>query len=514
MQSGVGTCCRACDRGSLERLCRYIARPAVSNERLSVNDRGQVVYRLKHPFGDGTTHEAQPIEHVRRKPRDPGRQDLRLPSRGRRREPFELCHHGGERLVSLAPVVGRDPLPLEQEAHELRSRHRLNLAPQPPERVAVDAGEQAPLAPFDGSGIGRELPAEHATLGLQADGRDVDVDRREPEIGGKARRGHRSEAPEPRAQHLGQSRVASGRGPKLLGQRERRVGAPAAERRFNFGQTLRRAPQHGSAAWGAEASGASARDEGVEVGAPARTLTARELARHIGGVRPSPRDRLGGGREAEHHERIVHFIGVSGVRPCLDADPVDRVRIEPSDVGGGGRIESAAHRHRPRPALLERRIVEERIGTGVEDLGRQRGRLGEVAGDDPEIAVPEPPHQGLEPVDVHRLGQRVGNGLLHQRMVGNFARPREVLGARDLVREHRGDQILGLHALDVRRDLRTAPEPRDGQRDVGVPPPAHVEHRGVEQRLGEDVAHRLRREIAGNRVEREAVGFAERAARR
>ena len=54
--SGVGTRCRAHDRDSLERLCRYIARPAVSNERLSVNDRGQVVYRLKHSFHDGTTH--------------------------------------------------------------------------------------------------------------------------------------------------------------------------------------------------------------------------------------------------------------------------------------------------------------------------------------------------------------------------------------------------------------------------------------------------------------------------
>ena len=31
------------------------ARTAVSNERPSVNDRGQVVYRLKHPFRDGTT---------------------------------------------------------------------------------------------------------------------------------------------------------------------------------------------------------------------------------------------------------------------------------------------------------------------------------------------------------------------------------------------------------------------------------------------------------------------------
>ena len=374
----------------------------------------------------------------------------------------------------------------------------------------MDAGEQAPLAPFDGSGIGCEPPAEHAALGLQRDERDVDVNRRDPKIRGKARRGHRSEAPEPRAQHLGQRRVASGRGPKLLGQRERWVGAPAAERRFDFGQALGRAPQHGTAARGAEAGGASARDEGVDVGAPARTLAARELARHIGGVRPSPRDRLCGGREAEHHERIVHFIGVGGIRPCLVANSVDRVRIEPSDVGGGDRIESAAHRHRPRAALLERRIVEKRVGSGVEDFRRERGGLGEVAGDDPDIAVPESRHQGFEPVDVHRLGQRIGDGLLHQRMVGDGAGSREVLGARDLVREHRGDQVLGLHALDVRRDLRTAPEPRDGQRDVCVPPPADVEHRRVEQRLGEDVAHRLRREVAGDLVEREAVGFAER----
>ena len=51
----AGTCCRPRDRDSFERLCRHIARPAVSNERLSVNDRAQVVYRLKHPFGDSTT---------------------------------------------------------------------------------------------------------------------------------------------------------------------------------------------------------------------------------------------------------------------------------------------------------------------------------------------------------------------------------------------------------------------------------------------------------------------------
>ena len=63
----AGTRCRAHERASLERLCRYIARPAVSNERLSVNDRGQVVYRLKHPFHDGTTHVVlDPIDFIAR----------------------------------------------------------------------------------------------------------------------------------------------------------------------------------------------------------------------------------------------------------------------------------------------------------------------------------------------------------------------------------------------------------------------------------------------------------------
>ena len=56
----AGTRCRAHERDSLERLCRYIARPALSNERLSVNDRRQVVYRLKHPLRTEAESEADP----------------------------------------------------------------------------------------------------------------------------------------------------------------------------------------------------------------------------------------------------------------------------------------------------------------------------------------------------------------------------------------------------------------------------------------------------------------------
>jgi len=40
----------------LERLCRYISRPAISEQRLSVSKQGQVRYELKTPYRDGTTH--------------------------------------------------------------------------------------------------------------------------------------------------------------------------------------------------------------------------------------------------------------------------------------------------------------------------------------------------------------------------------------------------------------------------------------------------------------------------
>lgn len=52
----AATVCEASQRDKLEKLCRYITRPAIANERLSTNERGQIVYKFKHPFRDGTTH--------------------------------------------------------------------------------------------------------------------------------------------------------------------------------------------------------------------------------------------------------------------------------------------------------------------------------------------------------------------------------------------------------------------------------------------------------------------------
>ena len=43
-------------RQKLERLCRYITRLGVSEQRLSITSNGKVRYQLKTPYRDGTTH--------------------------------------------------------------------------------------------------------------------------------------------------------------------------------------------------------------------------------------------------------------------------------------------------------------------------------------------------------------------------------------------------------------------------------------------------------------------------
>jgi hypothetical protein len=51
-------------RDRIERLCRYITRPALALERLSTNAAGQVVYQLKTPYRDGAAPSGQELKHL------------------------------------------------------------------------------------------------------------------------------------------------------------------------------------------------------------------------------------------------------------------------------------------------------------------------------------------------------------------------------------------------------------------------------------------------------------------
>jgi hypothetical protein len=55
------------DRRRLEQLCRYITRPALSDDRVQCNSAGQVELKLKTAWRDGTTHLVMsPLEFMQR----------------------------------------------------------------------------------------------------------------------------------------------------------------------------------------------------------------------------------------------------------------------------------------------------------------------------------------------------------------------------------------------------------------------------------------------------------------
>jgi len=63
----AGVAAKTHQRDKIERLCRYIARPAVSEKRLSLTANGKVRYELKTPYRNGTTHVIfEPIDCMAR----------------------------------------------------------------------------------------------------------------------------------------------------------------------------------------------------------------------------------------------------------------------------------------------------------------------------------------------------------------------------------------------------------------------------------------------------------------
>lgn len=65
LHAGVAT--QAHERKKLERICRYVARPAVSEQRLALTKDGRVCYELKTPYRNGTTHVIfEPLDFIAR----------------------------------------------------------------------------------------------------------------------------------------------------------------------------------------------------------------------------------------------------------------------------------------------------------------------------------------------------------------------------------------------------------------------------------------------------------------
>ncbi len=61
----AGVSIRPAQRAKLERLCRYVSRGPLAEDRLSLSASGQVRYGFKTPWRDGTTHAVlEPLDFI------------------------------------------------------------------------------------------------------------------------------------------------------------------------------------------------------------------------------------------------------------------------------------------------------------------------------------------------------------------------------------------------------------------------------------------------------------------
>ena len=97
--------CEVHERGKLERVCQYMARPPIAEERLGVDGDGLVVLELKRAFRDGTTHVLfEPQDFIARLAasgnRGPGLTSFAITA----------CSHRGRATVSSSsPAPARRP---------------------------------------------------------------------------------------------------------------------------------------------------------------------------------------------------------------------------------------------------------------------------------------------------------------------------------------------------------------------------------------------------------------------
>src|SRR5262249_54504425 len=90
-------------------------------------------------------------------------------------------------------------------------------------------------------------------------------------------------------------------------------------------------------------------------------------------------------------------------------------------------------------------------------------------------------------------------------MIWDFAITHYVFQTGQLIRENCRQKIFRFHALQWRRDFRTATKPRNRKRTRRVPAPANGEHRRIEQGLHEQVTHRCGMQIAKNFFQRKRM---------
>ena len=344
--------------------CCQCASASRSHSSTGVPRIGPVLRPAASPASVGppprhAAHGAKLVQHGRHVVLDARRQQVFFPGRCRRGMAFELAQHVGQPAFAFAALVAiavGQLVPAEQEAHELRRRHRLDLGAQLVARVAVDAREQAAVAPFGGAG-GGEGAAHHRAFDFELQQARQHRVAAHAQRRGQRRGSDRPEQFQPAAQDLAQGVVGRGpcrRRPARSAATALRPGTPPATR-----------------------AGAPPRRSSVP---PAATCSARDAA--------LLRERLDELRERALRRRVR--------KPCTTSASCSSSALPISGQASSRTCAIACGSSRPMSCavcrsisglradglgapLLGRAVVEEGVGPRVEDGVRQRRRRRQVA---------------------------------------------------------------------------------------------------------------------------------------
>ena len=157
--------------------------------RLSVPRSPFHVPRYAQPPPRYLSRQTQGVEPQRVEILDPRGEDFGFPRSRRDFEAVEEIEHRREPFRPLGARAFRDPLPPQQEPREVRRGDGLDLLAQPIERVAVNARQQAALAPLEVLTARGETSPQDKPLVLEPAQGEIDIARLEAERSGQL--GHR-----------------------------------------------------------------------------------------------------------------------------------------------------------------------------------------------------------------------------------------------------------------------------------------------------------------------------------
>jgi hypothetical protein len=218
---------------------------------------------------------------------------------------------------------------------------------------------------------------------------------------------------------------------------------------------------------------------------------------------------LGGADGDKAKERFVQFLGIARVRAGFVDDPLDGIGVQGAEIAGVFG-QGAAQGDSAGAALLEGGVVEVGVGLRVEHFVSEGRRLRRVLGVEADLAGFDAVQDFLQAVDVHRFVHAVVDGLADQRVIWSLDGTGLVLLAANELRKDCRHQVVGAHALDLRRDPSSVSKTQERQGPRGIPAPPAREHGRSQYSLGQHFTNMVRPEKLKDRLEWKTVPLSQR----